>query len=183
MQAVSKKISQFQNIQNSQGAKQLLSRNTFSVKFPLHHRNNVQLVALFFSEEAYFTTLQKLPCNFDTKRWVKRCIQTDTVFELLVYFRREVVASIKTKINSEAITLISNKRMSKIELSQLLNRTVNEKCGLNLLKRFELSRAKNESALLSKPYSCITHSARADRSFPRPTSFRPGKNSRIICHV
>ena len=42
-----------------------------------------------------------------------------------------------------------------------------------LTSTFELSGAKNQSSLVPRPYSCITHSARADRSFPRPTSLRP----------
>ena len=40
---------------------------------------------------------------------------------------------------------------------------------------FELSHAKNQSALVPSPYSCITHSARTDRSFPSQTSLRPGR--------
>ena len=47
---------------------------------------------------------------------------------------------------------------------------------------FELSRAKNQSALVPRPYSCITHSARADRSFPRPTSIRPAQNPAVFKH-
>ena len=48
--AVSKKIPRFQNTQNNWGAKPLMS-HTFSVKSPLDHRNNVQLIALIFSSE------------------------------------------------------------------------------------------------------------------------------------
>ena len=81
-----------------------------------------------------------------------------------MYFRHKVVASIKTKINSEAIALISirfwNKRLSKKELSQLLNRTANEKRGLNLLKRKKrkqvLSDHRKQSA--AKQMACSNES-------------------------
>ena len=41
-----------------------------------------------------------------------------------------------------------------------------------------MSRAKNQSALVPRPYSCITYSVRADRSILRPTSLRPGLKHR-----